>query len=707
MLLTAAVFIAGPAMTSYVPRCLAGLIMMDLSVHLMMEALVTPYNEFDRFEYGTVVAITVVIAVGGFMNGIAFGLIAVCATFILQSSKQVSVRGTLAGAAVRSNAFRNAQQRNQMHTMYAAQRICVVQLQGNLFFANVQQVTSRVERAVKQMQNGVRRRKRAVTARATAAAAYAAATNADRSDLSSNGWREAEGVAKQGVVKRTAGSVGFKAGSMPLSPRVPAHMMGGMQPMSPRGCSPREEEHASMVGDTCYCIIDLSFVTHVDCTASLRLIKTCMSMYEQQQTLHQQAMRAQQQAAQAEKQQAAQAHQNLAQQQQQYNHTTVSGASGAQLAKELFQYRTAEGGRQGEAASLKRTGSIDHLHMQSGRRSAPAGGESLRSIFQDSENGYIPHAGSPSPVGGADCTGANMMDCTGTDYTDVDNGPMDNDRPVLILADLAHDTGKTHATTPSYGATEGGASPLLNAAEIELETFTGRQNPTADSSLSQNSLHGSLRRRQNSTASSVGSAATDEEGGKGKGKWSMQKVRTKLWNNLTSNKKEAHVTSEERNEDAVSAAVEEFRVKVQEAADEMVRVKFYFAGATTAVRSQLEVVATSMKVSWLHRHMHRDVNDALRYAEDQIIYEAVNKNGASSPKTPKTRSFRDGAGAGSSSPPPLLLEPDSPLSSMGFELSGPKFDQRVESILDENSVEGHSLRGLLPHMRPVLLQAGR
>ena len=49
--LTAVVFVAGPAMTSYVPRCLAGLIMFDLALHLVGEALVTPYHEFDRWAH--------------------------------------------------------------------------------------------------------------------------------------------------------------------------------------------------------------------------------------------------------------------------------------------------------------------------------------------------------------------------------------------------------------------------------------------------------------------------------------------------------------------------------------------------------------------------------------------------------------------------------------------------------------------------------
>jgi hypothetical protein len=567
---SAAVFVAGPAMTSYVPRCLAGLIMMDLSVHLMGEALIAPYNEFDRFEYGTVVAITVVIAVGGFMNGIAFGLIAVCATFILQSSKQVSVRGTLAGAAVRSNAFRNAQQRTQMHTMCAHQRMCVVQLQGNLFFANVQQVTSRVEKAVLQMQNGVRRRRRAVNARANAAAAYAAAN--DRSnggDISSEGWHEAE---RQGS-KRLGGFT-----SSCISPRAACIAAGS--PVTPGARhSPNDDRVASIVGDTCYCIIDLSFVTHVDCTASLRLIKVCMTMYEQHQQLHQQAVQAEQQAVQAQHQQAASQARWLGQQNEVHNHVTVSGAAGAQLAKELFKQRAVE---QDEAAlkTLNRSGSTSDLE---GRKSNPivgkgvglSGGDALCAVFQP---------------------------------------PATNSR--IQLARPATNSSPSNLYTP----------PTSQPGVLDMGTrgSLGGHRPTPSTEIL--GVPGGIsdstyeRRGSNSSSVSAGNSRDDHDVGRrnSASKSFTGMVRTKLRKMTSSTRRDGGTSdSNGTDESMVATALVEFK-KLQDVTDEMVRVKFYFAGATTAVRSQLEVVGTSMKIRWLHRHMHRDVNDALRYAEDQV-----------------------------------------------------------------------------------------
>jgi hypothetical protein len=87
------------------------------------------YNQFDALEYGTVVAISAVIAVFGFLWGLGFGLGAVSLAFIVQSSKQQSVLSSLSGVVVKSNMHRTKSQKKKLTKFCARHRVCVIQLQ--------------------------------------------------------------------------------------------------------------------------------------------------------------------------------------------------------------------------------------------------------------------------------------------------------------------------------------------------------------------------------------------------------------------------------------------------------------------------------------------------------------------------------------------------------------------------------------------------
>ncbi|CAN0469398.1 unnamed protein product, partial [Discosporangium mesarthrocarpum] len=113
--------------------------MMTLGLDLIRDALWESRPRMDVFEYHSVAIITVVIAWQGFISGIAAGGILACTTFVLQSSRNSVVRATFSGSSARSNTLYAGRHREKLER--CERRIHVVQLQGNVFFANVQQVS--------------------------------------------------------------------------------------------------------------------------------------------------------------------------------------------------------------------------------------------------------------------------------------------------------------------------------------------------------------------------------------------------------------------------------------------------------------------------------------------------------------------------------------------------------------------------------------
>ncbi|CAM9221690.1 unnamed protein product [Chrysoparadoxa australica] len=144
--ITMLMFLVGPSLITYVPRCEAGLVMMTLGFDLVRDALVESRGMLDRFEYSSVVIITLVIALEGFMGGIAAGGVLACATFVLQTARVNAVRAVFTGNDVKSNTLYSGKE-GEMLT-HSQQNVHVVQLQGVIFFGNIQKVVQKIKQQV-------------------------------------------------------------------------------------------------------------------------------------------------------------------------------------------------------------------------------------------------------------------------------------------------------------------------------------------------------------------------------------------------------------------------------------------------------------------------------------------------------------------------------------------------------------------------------
>lgn len=145
--ITILIFLVGPNAVAYIPRCMAGCLMIHIGLDLMREAIIDTYQTLDFFEYCTVITITLSMALFGMNQGLAIGAVLACLTFVVQSVPKGPVRGSMSGATLRSNKWRTAKALDMLDEL--SRRVHVVQLQGHIFFANVNKLHNRLKNVLK------------------------------------------------------------------------------------------------------------------------------------------------------------------------------------------------------------------------------------------------------------------------------------------------------------------------------------------------------------------------------------------------------------------------------------------------------------------------------------------------------------------------------------------------------------------------------
>ncbi|KAJ0411099.1 hypothetical protein ATCC90586_008074 [Pythium insidiosum] len=140
-----AFFIVGPNAVAYVPRCMAGCLMIHIGLDLLKEALIDTLDELDKMEIATVWIITAIMTFWGMNEGIAVGVLLACITFVMQSASLPTcapIRGSMSAATLRSNAWRTTEALDVLD--HESRSIHVVQLHGHLFFGNANMLSEYV-----------------------------------------------------------------------------------------------------------------------------------------------------------------------------------------------------------------------------------------------------------------------------------------------------------------------------------------------------------------------------------------------------------------------------------------------------------------------------------------------------------------------------------------------------------------------------------
>ena len=143
--LTMVFFVLGPSVVVFVPRCMAGCILLHMGIGLVKEALFDAYKTFDRFEYGSVVLITVVMTMFGMTAALVVGMISAVTTFTLQATRYISpIRKQVTARSLRSSQWRPVEVHQVLFQL--ADKVVILQLQGHIFFGNATLLCTETQR---------------------------------------------------------------------------------------------------------------------------------------------------------------------------------------------------------------------------------------------------------------------------------------------------------------------------------------------------------------------------------------------------------------------------------------------------------------------------------------------------------------------------------------------------------------------------------
>ena len=132
----------GAALLEYVPTLLVGGLIAFLGLDFLYEWLVEATGRLSPLEYGVVVVILVVIAVAGFLPGVAVGLLLAVALFVINYARIDAVRHALDGNELLSRVRRSTEERRRLQQ--SGSEVLVLQLQGYLFFGSTNKVLERI-----------------------------------------------------------------------------------------------------------------------------------------------------------------------------------------------------------------------------------------------------------------------------------------------------------------------------------------------------------------------------------------------------------------------------------------------------------------------------------------------------------------------------------------------------------------------------------
>ncbi|KAL7491920.1 hypothetical protein ACHAWT_001175 [Skeletonema menzelii] len=137
--LTGFIFIYGPLLCVYVPRCMAGTLLLHVGIDLFLEGVVESYHDYDSLEYSGIILITITMTILGMDAALIAGFIAALSTYAVQSiTYQHPIKGSMCAATLRSSAWNRSAEAQAilLDKKKGRERILVIECQGHIFFGN-------------------------------------------------------------------------------------------------------------------------------------------------------------------------------------------------------------------------------------------------------------------------------------------------------------------------------------------------------------------------------------------------------------------------------------------------------------------------------------------------------------------------------------------------------------------------------------------
>ncbi len=139
LVLTVAV---GAPFLQYLPVFVLGGLLVFLGASLLIEWVYEAWHRFPKVDFGIIVLILAVIALRGFLEGVAVGLAATIALFVVSYSRINVVKHALSGTVYRSRVVRSVAERQLLSGQ--GQRLAILRLQGFIFFGTANHLLDRV-----------------------------------------------------------------------------------------------------------------------------------------------------------------------------------------------------------------------------------------------------------------------------------------------------------------------------------------------------------------------------------------------------------------------------------------------------------------------------------------------------------------------------------------------------------------------------------
>ncbi len=132
---------------------MAGVILLHLGLDLVLEALVDAHSDFEKLEYVGICFVTGVIGYLGMEIGLLAGVISALTVFIAQSyNVQHPINGHSSAEMLRSSKWNRPAEAVEIleDDEIGCSRVCIIQLQGHLFFGNLTKLTESISESIEE-----------------------------------------------------------------------------------------------------------------------------------------------------------------------------------------------------------------------------------------------------------------------------------------------------------------------------------------------------------------------------------------------------------------------------------------------------------------------------------------------------------------------------------------------------------------------------
>ena len=142
----AGMLFVGSPLLAFFPQPILGGLLLFLGLDFLVEWVIDGWFKLSRTDYAVVLLILVVIGATDFLIGVGVGLVTMIALFVLNYSRINVVHCALSGAEITSNVRRCAYHQRQLAEL--GQHICVLELQGFIFFGTANALLERIRARV-------------------------------------------------------------------------------------------------------------------------------------------------------------------------------------------------------------------------------------------------------------------------------------------------------------------------------------------------------------------------------------------------------------------------------------------------------------------------------------------------------------------------------------------------------------------------------